>query len=53
MENKRKLAEAIDDNQMLIVALRFYLAHLRANRRIAAAPIRAIEREKADAFASI
>ena len=46
MENKRKLAEAIDDNQMLIVALRFYLAHLRANRRIAAAPIRAIEREK-------
>ena len=25
---------------------RFYLAHLRANRRIAAAPIRAIEREK-------
>jgi hypothetical protein len=42
-ENKRKLAAEIDDNQMLIVAIRFYLALLRVNRHTPAAPIRAIE----------
>jgi hypothetical protein len=37
LENRRKLADKIDDNEMLIVAIRFYLARLRANRRTAAA----------------
>jgi endonuclease/exonuclease/phosphatase family metal-dependent hydrolase len=46
LENKRKLAEAIDDSAMLITGIRFYIAHLRVNRRTPAAPIRAIEREK-------
>jgi hypothetical protein len=46
LERKQKLAAQVDDNEMLIVAIRFYLARLRANRRIAAAPIRAIEREQ-------
>ena len=42
-ENKRKLAAQVDDNQMLIVAIRFYLALLRVNKHTPAAPIRAIE----------
>jgi len=42
-KNKRKLAAEIDDNQMLIVAIRFYLALLRVNKHTPAAPIRAIE----------
>jgi hypothetical protein len=46
LENKRKLAAQIDDNQMLIVAIRFYLALLRVKRHTAANPIRAIEREQ-------
>jgi hypothetical protein len=50
LENKRKLADKIDDNAMLIVAIRFYLARLRASRRTPAAPIRAIEREQSRRF---
>jgi hypothetical protein len=50
LENKRKLAEEIDDNAMLITGIRFYIARLRVNRRTAAAPIPAIETKKARRF---
>jgi hypothetical protein len=49
-ENKRKLAAQIDDNQMLIVAIRFYLALLRVNMHTPAAPIRAIETKQTRRF---
>jgi hypothetical protein len=50
LENRRKLAEAIDDNEMLISGIRFYLALLRVNRRTPAALIRAIETKTAGGF---
>jgi hypothetical protein len=50
LENKRKLAEAIDDNAMLVSGIRFYLARLRTNRHTLAAPIRAIETKKTARF---
>jgi hypothetical protein len=50
LENKRKLAEAINDNAMLITGLRFYIARLRVNRRTPAAPIRDIETKKTGGF---
>jgi hypothetical protein len=50
LENKRKLAKAINDNAMLITGLRFYLARLRANKHTPAAPIRAIETKKTRGF---
>jgi hypothetical protein len=46
LENKRKPVDKIDDNAMLITGIRFNIVRLRVNRRTAAAPIRAIEREK-------
>jgi hypothetical protein len=49
-ENKRKLADKIDDNAMLISGIRFCPAHLRANRHTPAAPIRAIETKKTRGF---
>jgi hypothetical protein len=51
LENKRKLADKICDNQMLITGIRFYIVRLLANRRTAAAPIRAIETKKTRGFA--
>jgi hypothetical protein len=50
LKNKRKLAEEIDDNAMLITGIRFYTSRLMANRRTAAAPIRAIETKKTGGF---
>jgi hypothetical protein len=50
LERKQKLAAQVDDNEMLVVAIRFYLARLRANRHTAAAPIRAIETKKTRQF---
>jgi len=46
LDRKKRLAAQVDDDEMLISGIRFYIARLRANRRTAAAPIRAIEREK-------
>jgi hypothetical protein len=43
LDQKKRLAAQVDDNKMLVSALRFYIARLLANRRIPAAPIRAIE----------
>jgi hypothetical protein len=43
LDQKKRLAAQVDDNEMLITGLRFYIARLRVNRRTAAAPIRAIE----------
>jgi hypothetical protein len=50
LDNKRKLAAEIDDNQMLIVAIRLYLALLRVNRHTPASPIRAIETKMTKRF---
>jgi len=50
LENKRKLAAEIDDNQMLVSGIRHYIASLRVNRWTVAAPIRAIEQEQTRGF---
>jgi hypothetical protein len=52
LEHKRELAAQVDDNEMLISAIRFYVARLRANRPTPAAPIRAIERAQSSRFCS-
>jgi hypothetical protein len=50
LDQKKHLAAHLDDNEMLISAIRFYLARLRANRRTAAVPVHAIENKTASRF---